>query len=469
MTGRSDADSPLPVSSDADSSSPTETPVATTFILTGQEEQTAAATSALDDSESGDVDIAGTEEANMSSEELARSPSIMSDYSKPDPPCSVHQDEEQVPRCMKAFDSTNDDDSTDTIPLETDHHSNTISINNNHGGGKLQLDFINVPSRSQEEQEDVSVMEEANIAQVLTDMRDTQQQQQSDTVASTITSADYEELYSSAKETKEDAMLGQSVNAPVVPNLDKNSNSNYTTPSAAEEVMDTATPLVYNAPRSISSPHSQQQQQQQSPFYLHKPDEQRQGPDDLPLMPRVDAYQARLSRPPQQQGQQHQHQQQVYIHPVSELQHHQSSFRYPPLPAPVPNGGRRKIRLRLQEDIRSQQQRKRAGSFLGHIRRRSSRIMFGSGGGNSPLQETVPEMNSVEFTVTDRGNLSVSWFEGTSSLELQEHVRRSIARKLKLGTNIELTDIRVIDESVDPPEGELYDVQFGYIHVVDDG
>ena len=54
----------------------------------------------------------------------------------------------------------------------------------------------------------------------------------------------------------------------------------------------------------------------------------------------------------------------------------------------------------------------------------------------------------------DRGTISVSWYDGTTSLELQQHVRKSVLRKLKSEKkDVELEDIRIIDESTDPPEG----------------
>lgn len=74
-------------------------------------------------------------------------------------------------------------------------------------------------------------------------------------------------------------------------------------------------------------------------------------------------------------------------------------------------------------------------------------MMFGS--------RTFSDLDELESSLVDRGRISVSWFAGTSSLELQEHVRKSIVRKLALKKNIELEDIRVFDESADPPEGEF--------------
>jgi hypothetical protein len=120
------------------------------------------------------------------------------------------------------------------------------------------------------------------------------------------------------------------------------------------------------------------------------------------------------------------------------------------------NGGKRKIRLRLQEDVR-RVPRKRGSTLLGHLRRRSSHIMFGNArdtNNNNQTQETFGN-NSLkeEEEHIDRGTLTISWFEGTSSLELQEHVKKTVLRKLNLEKGVELADFRILDESSDPPEG----------------
>jgi hypothetical protein len=65
-------------------------------------------------------------------------------------------------------------------------------------------------------------------------------------------------------------------------------------------------------------------------------------------------------------------------------------------------------------------------------------------------QEPAPEL----YKTVDRGTVTVSWYEGTSSLELQQHVRNSVVRKLKLdNSSVQLDDLRVLDDTVDPPEG----------------
>jgi hypothetical protein len=85
---------------------------------------------------------------------------------------------------------------------------------------------------------------------------------------------------------------------------------------------------------------------------------------------------------------------------------------------PPLGGGRRKITLQLQEDAPRLIQEK---LFF----RRSSKSR------TSPLQ-------SIEEGGIDRGNVIVSWFEGTSSAELQEHVRKSVIRKMNLDSDARL-------------------------------
>ena len=107
------------------------------------------------------------------------------------------------------------------------------------------------------------------------------------------------------------------------------------------------------------------------------------------------------------------------------------------VPAPR-DDSRRKINLHLQEEIVVPQKQPRR-SFLGHFRTRS---------GSLRAIAELPEVISM-----DRGHISVSWFTGTSVFELQEHVRRSVIRKMRLPTKTQLVDLRMMDESQDPPEG----------------
>lgn len=107
-------------------------------------------------------------------------------------------------------------------------------------------------------------------------------------------------------------------------------------------------------------------------------------------------------------------------------------------------GGKRKIHLRLLEDVPPEGGKR--VSFLGFSRKKKSSLLL------SPRDPTYDE-NKEE--VVDRGRVTVSWYEGTSSLELHEHVRNSVVRKLGLSRTEKLTDLRILDEAFDPPEGTV--------------
>ena len=115
----------------------------------------------------------------------------------------------------------------------------------------------------------------------------------------------------------------------------------------------------------------------------------------------------------------------------------------PPSPLQATPGGKRKIKLRLQEEILARPSHERRKSFF-----------FGRSSTKDLLrrERTTSEGEPSEI---DRGAITVSWFEGTSSMELQEHVTRSVSRKLKLNSGQTLDDIRILDTKSDPPEGKL--------------
>jgi predicted DNA-binding WGR domain protein len=140
---------------------------------------------------------------------------------------------------------------------------------------------------------------------------------------------------------------------------------------------------------------------------------------------------------------------------------------------PIPNhvttmpGGKRKIHLQLWEDVGSKIQPETSG-FLSF--RRKKGILRRSPQQSSPISElggsnhnrsndnNGSDNNSSDNNRwADRGTLAVSWYEGTNSLELQEHVQNSVIRKLGLINTTKLLDFRVLDESSDPPEGMCYD------------
>ena len=108
--------------------------------------------------------------------------------------------------------------------------------------------------------------------------------------------------------------------------------------------------------------------------------------------------------------------------------------------------GKRKIHFRLVEDIRIPTSTRKGmrGSFLS-FRRNSSRnnnLLM-----TPPLEEEPPQE-------MDRGRVTVSWYEGTTTLELMEHVRNAVIRKLGLQGTTKLAELRILDEGSNPPEGK---------------
>jgi hypothetical protein len=111
-------------------------------------------------------------------------------------------------------------------------------------------------------------------------------------------------------------------------------------------------------------------------------------------------------------------------------------------------GGKRRIHLRLAEDVPQPVDRRTLfGSF-----RRPSRRSF-----TFPTKTQLSDFNSptMELQSIDRGSMTVSWYEGTTSLELQEHVRTSLIRKLGLKGTVKLDHFRILDETVHPAEGAV--------------
>jgi len=65
--------------------------------------------------------------------------------------------------------------------------------------------------------------------------------------------------------------------------------------------------------------------------------------------------------------------------------------------------------------------------------------------------------NNNTMLVMDRGTITVSWYDGTTSSEMQEHVFGCVLRKLNQsggssGGGVKLEDVRLLDENVEPHE-----------------
>lgn len=107
-------------------------------------------------------------------------------------------------------------------------------------------------------------------------------------------------------------------------------------------------------------------------------------------------------------------------------------------------GGRRKIRLHLFEDV------PKGRGILGHFRERSRSLIFGS----------MEELLTAKEESVPKGRIAISWYDGTTTFDLNEHVRQSVLRKLKVESYYQLVDVRFLDESSDPPEGTIFRLFF---------
>lgn len=103
------------------------------------------------------------------------------------------------------------------------------------------------------------------------------------------------------------------------------------------------------------------------------------------------------------------------------------------------SSGRRSIRLRLVEDKEFSNGSRR--SFV-------KSILKGSRSKSLKALDEDNGYNSGDEMMTDLGTVLVSWYQGTTSMELQDHVHNSVFRKL--GKKVD--DIRLLDESVIPHE-----------------
>mmetsp|Transcript_31316 Transcript_31316/g.45645 ORF Transcript_31316/g.45645 Transcript_31316/m.45645 type:complete len:875 (+) Transcript_31316:214-2838(+) len=121
----------------------------------------------------------------------------------------------------------------------------------------------------------------------------------------------------------------------------------------------------------------------------------------------------------------------------------------------APASGRRAITLRLLEDVAASAAfngGSKGSKLKSLFRRHSARGELRGGGGIRRSLSSDSLRNNNE--PSDRGTITVSWYEGTTTVELQDHVRNSVSRKLKLkvGGSKQLKDIQLIDENVVPNE-----------------
>mmetsp|Transcript_21222 Transcript_21222/g.29734 ORF Transcript_21222/g.29734 Transcript_21222/m.29734 type:complete len:759 (+) Transcript_21222:108-2384(+) len=83
-----------------------------------------------------------------------------------------------------------------------------------------------------------------------------------------------------------------------------------------------------------------------------------------------------------------------------------------------------------------------------------------------------------KYSLLDRGNISISWYNGTSTSEVQEHVLQSVRRKLSIDSKSILINLTLIDEQVEPheeivlskhiPDGSKFLLKFSLTEHVED-
>jgi len=123
--------------------------------------------------------------------------------------------------------------------------------------------------------------------------------------------------------------------------------------------------------------------------------------------------------------------------------------------------GRRTMKLKLMEEVRTDGLLQNEGSKKSIFSRvsvlaRRTRSM-GSSDDLEVREQSEMEVNSgspqkMKTTAVDRGEVTISWYDGTSTVELHDHVRKSVETKMRIGRKKLLLNLRVIDESTDPPE-----------------
>mmetsp|Transcript_25858 Transcript_25858/g.38322 ORF Transcript_25858/g.38322 Transcript_25858/m.38322 type:complete len:730 (+) Transcript_25858:131-2320(+) len=120
------------------------------------------------------------------------------------------------------------------------------------------------------------------------------------------------------------------------------------------------------------------------------------------------------------------------------------------------NPGRRTMKLRLLEEIQTvmdQNEGSKRSIFarVSVLARKNRTRSMGDYEDDDQELELDGSVQRVK-TTKERGELTISWYDGTSAVELQDHVRKSVEIKLRIGRKKLLLNLRVIDESVTPPE-----------------
>ncbi|GFH52060.1 hypothetical protein CTEN210_08536 [Chaetoceros tenuissimus] len=113
---------------------------------------------------------------------------------------------------------------------------------------------------------------------------------------------------------------------------------------------------------------------------------------------------------------------------------------------------RRKMKLRLREEIHEENGKDNVKtSLLKRLARRTISIGSSDEFEIYDKHEVVDEQHQ-NVSGLDHGEISISWFDGTSAIEISDYVRKSVESKLRIGRKKLLLNLQVIDDSTEPWE-----------------
>lgn len=113
---------------------------------------------------------------------------------------------------------------------------------------------------------------------------------------------------------------------------------------------------------------------------------------------------------------------------------------------------RRKMKLRLREELHEENGKDNVKTSL--LKRLAKRtISIGSSDEFEIYDKHEPgDEQHQNVSGRDHGEISISWFDGTSAIELSDYVRKSVESKLRIGRKKLLLNLQVIDDSTEPNE-----------------
>lgn len=141
-------------------------------------------------------------------------------------------------------------------------------------------------------------------------------------------------------------------------------------------------------------------------------------------------------------------------------QPHQQMVTQPPSQQqakPLSQPSRKRITLHLVEKQESLVLGEGKKSIFSMLKRPKSRSVGSSDEAIDDIHELMKDIQDIDSPkrikkYVERGEMSISWYAGTTATELQDHVRNSVESKLRLSAHEALGNLRVLDETIEPYE-----------------